>query len=40
LTGLTVHLPPDHGETTAQKHTIYNIAVSGGDVYLAWTPGY
>ena len=37
---LTVHLPPDHGATTSGKHTIYNIAVSGGDVYFAWTPGY
>jgi hypothetical protein len=39
-TPLTVHLPPNHGATTSGKHTIYNLAVSGGDVYLAWTPGY
>ncbi len=37
---LTVHLPPGHGATTTGTHTIYNLAVSGGDVYLAWTPGY
>lgn len=37
---LTVHLPPDHAQTIATKHTIYNIAVLGGDVYLSWTPGY
>ncbi len=37
---LTVHLPPDHGATTDTKHTIYNVAVSGGDAYFAWTPGY
>ncbi len=39
-TGLTVHLPPGHGATTTGGHTLYNIAVSGGDVYIAWTPGY
>ena len=39
-TALTVHLPPGHGATTAGTHTIYNVAVSAGDVYLAWTPGY
>ena len=37
---LTVHLPPDHAATTVNKHTIYNIAVVGSDVYVAWTPGY
>lgn len=39
-TALTVHLPPDHGATTASKHTIYNLTVVGTDVYVAWTPGY
>lgn len=39
-TALTVHLPPDHAQTIASKHTIYNIAVLGTDVYLSWTPGY
>lgn len=37
---LTVHMPPNHTATTTGKHTIYNLVVSGGDVYLAWTPGY
>jgi hypothetical protein len=37
---LTLHMPPDHGITTTGKHTVYNIAVSGGDVYVSWTPGY
>jgi len=40
ITGLTVHMPPDHAVTTAGKHTIYNIAVLGADVYISWTPGY
>jgi len=39
-TALTVHMPPDHGATTSGKHTIYNIAVMGTHVYIAWTPGY
>ena len=39
-TALTVHMPPDHGATTSGKHTIYNIAVLGTHVYIAWTPGY
>lgn len=37
---ITVHMPPDHGATTASKHTIYNMIVAGSDVYIAWTPGY
>ena len=37
---LAVHLSPDHGPTTLNKHTIYNIAVSGNDVYIAWAPGF
>ncbi len=36
---LTVHLPPDHGATTASKHTLYNFLVMGGDVYINWIPG-
>lgn len=40
VTALTVHMPPGHGATTAGKHTLYNAAVSGGDVYLSWVPGY
>jgi hypothetical protein len=40
LTALTVHLPPGHTATTAGKHTLYNMAVSGGDVYFSWVPGY
>lgn len=39
-TSIVVHLPPDHGATTASKHTVYNLAVVGGDVYIAWTPNY
>lgn len=39
-TALTVHLPPDHAATTASKHTVYNLAVLGTDVYIAWTPSY
>lgn len=39
-TALTVHLPPDHAQIIAGKHTIYNIAVLGTDVYFSWTPGY
>ncbi|MEY4615235.1 MAG: hypothetical protein RJB66_195 [Pseudomonadota bacterium] len=37
---LTVHLPPGHGASTNGTHTMYNLLVSGSDVYLAWTPGY
>jgi hypothetical protein len=37
---LIVHMPPDNAATTAATHTIFNIVVSGGDVYVAWTPGY
>jgi len=39
-TALTVHLPPGHTATTAGKHTLYSMAVSGGDVYFSWVPGY
>ncbi|UOF00999.1 hypothetical protein [Bdellovibrio reynosensis] len=39
-TALTVKMPPDHGATTASKHTIYNMVVMGSFVYVAWTPGY
>jgi hypothetical protein len=39
-TALTVHMPPDNGNTTASKHTIYNLAVLGTHVYVSWTPGY
>jgi hypothetical protein len=39
-TALTVLMPPDHGATTASKHTIYNFAVMGNFVYVSWTPGY
>ena len=37
---LTLHLPPGHGAATVSTHTIYNLAVVGGHVYVAWTPGY
>jgi hypothetical protein len=39
-TSLTVHMPPDNGNTTASKHTIFSLLVGGTDVYVAWTPGY
>lgn len=35
---LTVHLPPDHGATTASKHTIYSFFVAGAHVYFSWLP--
>ncbi len=37
---LTVKMPPDNGLTTNAKHTVFNLVVSGTDVYVAWTPGY
>ncbi len=40
VTGLTMHMPPDNGNTIAAKHTIYNISVVGTHVYVSWTPGY
>jgi len=40
VTSLTVHMPPDNAATTTGKHTIFNLAVVGTDVYVAWTPGY
>ncbi len=29
VTGLTVHMPPDHSATTVNKHTIYNLIIGG-----------
>jgi hypothetical protein len=40
ITPLVVHMPPDNGNTTASKHTIYNLAVLGTHVYVSWIPGY
>jgi hypothetical protein len=37
---LTMHLPPDHGATTINKHTVYTFVVMGADVYAAWVAGY
>ncbi len=37
---LFVKPPPDHTIPIAGKHTIYNFAVVGSDVYVSWTPGY
>lgn len=37
---LTVRMPPDHGSTTAGKHTIYSLMVIGTDVYVSWVAGY
>lgn len=39
-TALTVHMPPDNGNTIASKHTIFSLLVGGTDLYVAWTPGY
>jgi hypothetical protein len=39
-TALTVHMPPDHGNSISTTHTMYNFAVVGDDVYVGWTPGY
>ena len=36
---LTVHMPTDHGATTASTHTIYTAIVAGTHIYFAWTPG-
>ena len=33
-TALAVHMPPGNGATTASKHTIFNLAVAGSDVYV------
>ena len=40
VTALTVHMPPDHAVSLLGKHTLYNFAVMGTHVYVAWTPGY
>lgn len=37
---LTMHLPVDHGATTASKHTMYTFVVVGSDVYTTWIAGY
>lgn len=37
---LTVHMPPSHGLTTANTHTMYNLMVMGTHLYVSWTPGY
>ncbi len=39
-TSITVHTPPDIGNSIASKHTVFNISVLGTDAYVAWTPGY
>ncbi len=38
VTGLTVHMPSDHGATTATRHTLYSFLVMGTDVYVTWLP--
>ncbi len=38
-TALTVHMPPDHGATTASKHTLYTFLVMGTDLYVSWVTG-
>lgn len=40
ITALTFHMPPDHGATTATKHTFYTFMVVGTDVYASWITGY
>ncbi len=37
-TSLTVHMPADHGATTASTHTIYTAIVAGTHIYFAWMP--
>lgn len=39
-TGLTFHLPPDHGARTSGKHTVYTFLRAGADVYVSWIPGF
>ncbi len=39
-TGLTMHLPQDHGPTQGTKHTIYTFMVMGTHAYAQWIPGY
>jgi hypothetical protein len=39
-TSLTVKLPPDHGQTTSGKATVYTFLVLGTTVYVSWVPGY
>jgi trimeric autotransporter adhesin len=36
---LTVHMPTDHTNSIASKHTLYTMLVIGSDVYVSWTPG-
>jgi hypothetical protein len=43
--GMTLKYPPDCSPTTgcastSGRHTLFNIAVAGTDVYVSWTPGY
>jgi hypothetical protein len=40
VTALTVHMPTNHGLTTASTHTLYNFMVMGTHVYVSWMPGY
>ncbi|MGE0633007.1 MAG: hypothetical protein AB7O96_11400, partial [Pseudobdellovibrionaceae bacterium] len=40
LPALDVRMPPNHGATTVNKHTIYNMVVMGSTVYVSWIPGY
>lgn len=34
-----IHMPSDHGATTASKHTVYTFIVIGGHVYVSWISG-
>ena len=36
---LIIHMPPDHGPTIANKHTIYSFFVANNHVYFSWVPG-
>ncbi|MEA9357687.1 hypothetical protein SHI21_15765 [Bacteriovorax sp. PP10] len=40
VTPLTVHMPTNHGLSTASTHTLYNYMVMGTHVYVSWVPGY
>ncbi|MBX3039838.1 MAG: hypothetical protein KF789_03890 [Bdellovibrionaceae bacterium] len=36
VTGLTVHLPTNHGPTISGQHAVYSIMVMGNHAYFAW----
>lgn len=40
FTAMAVHYPPAYTATVGGKQTLFNLLVSGGDVYVSWVPGY